>query len=269
MKPIVVENGIVTPADCVSEFVGIEVYEVLRLMNGVPLFWEEHFKRFRNSLMALSVDVPREPLFWADIKLLSIATGVKNCNVRFSVQIQNGVVNTRRVRFMEAIYPSPEMYTSGVTIGTLQAVRPEPTIKINNPNLREEANQLMKKNRWFEVLLVDQHEKITEGSRSNVFFIKGEKIYTPPIEQVLPGITRKRVMALMSELSIKCYERDVFVFQLEHMDALFLTGTSPKILPVKSCGKLTFDVKNPILQQLITAYNKHVESYLADRKFPD
>lgn len=266
MKSIVVENGIITPTNDVAEFVGVEVYEVLRLMEGIPLFWEAHFDRFRSSLMALDVVVPREPLFWADIKLLSTATGVRNCNVRFSVQIQNGAVDTRRVQFLEAVYPDEKAYAEGVVVGTLEAERPNPNLKINNPDLRDDANVLMAKNNWYEVLLIDRYKKITEGSRSNVFFVKGDRIYTPPASLVLSGITRKKVVAMAESLSLKCYERDIMLFQLEHMDAMCLTGTSPKILPVKSCAGVNFDVTNSIVQYLIKAYDNEIKTYLANRR---
>ena len=58
--------------------------------------------------------------------------------------------------------------------------------------IRERPVRLISDNKLYEVLLVDRNGRITEGSRSNVFFVKGNKFYTGPSAMVLVGITRKK-----------------------------------------------------------------------------
>jgi len=42
----------------------------------------------------------------------------------------------------------------------------------------------------------------------------------------------------------------------------FISGTSPKVLPVKQIDDLSFDVKHPVLQKLMYRFNALVQEKL-------
>jgi branched-chain amino acid aminotransferase len=68
---------------------------------------------------------------------------------------------------------------------------------------------------------------ISESSRSNIFVIKNGKIATPD-QNILHGITRKRVLELDPTIEI----RPISFEELLDADELFMTATTKKILPV-------------------------------------
>jgi branched-chain amino acid aminotransferase len=57
-------------------------------------------------------------------------------------------------------------------------------------------------------------------------------------------------------------EQDVYAQNIKDYDAAFITGTSPKILPVKLIDEVRFNVLNSNVQQLIQAYNSRIEKYI-------
>jgi len=114
----------------------------------------------------------------------------------------------------------------------------------------------------YEVLLVDRDGKITEGSRTNVVFVKGDEFYTAPASMVLEGITRKKVLDCLIYLGFSFVEEAVSVDKISDFDAVFLTGTSPKILPVMSIGDRVFDVNNKAIIRLIDSYNLMIQNYI-------
>ena len=87
-------------------------------------------------------------------------------------------------------YPSEEAYQHGVDTVTCHAVRENAEVKYVNSELREMTNKIIQEQGVSEVLLIDQDNCVTEGSRSNVFFIRDNVFYTAPLPHVLPGTSR-------------------------------------------------------------------------------
>jgi branched-chain amino acid aminotransferase len=49
---------------------------------------------------------------------------------------------------------------------------------------------------------------------------------------------------------------------LKHFDAAFITGTSPKILPISKIDGFSFNPKNDIVRQLMKRYEDLIVAYL-------
>lgn len=155
------------------------------------------------------------------------------------------------------------MYNEGVSCGILKAGRENPNAKVFQTTVRQQADKMLADNGFYEVLLVDHLEKITEGSRSNVFFVKGKEVITAPKDKVLLGITRQKTIQMAKNLNIQVKETEIELNDLNDFDAAFITGTSPKILPIKKIGGLTFNPQNEIVRQLMKSYDVLIDEYLA------
>jgi len=164
--------------------------------------------------------------------------------------------------FIPHSYPTPEQYRDGVSVGFLQAERNNPEAKVEQ-SVREKANQLLHNGELYEVLLVDHEGYITEGSKSNMVFVKGGALYTCPLEKVLTGITLKKVIELAAVENIPVIYEAVPLSAIASYDALFITGTSPKILPVAKAGEVTFDVNNPLVNKLKALYDQLIDNEIA------
>ena len=127
-------------------------------------------------------------------------------------------------------------------------MRENPGVKYINTDLRTRTNRLIKQKQVYEVLLVDKEGYITEGSRSNVFFIGDNVIFTAPLEYVLPGTSRKRVFDICHKHRFPIIEKRIPASELARYDAAFLSGTSPLILPINRLDELRFAPGLPLLQ---------------------
>ena len=97
--------------------------------------------------------------------------------------------------------------------------------------------------------------------------IKGNEVLTAPIQDVLPGVTRDRIIELLKKLNIKVFEKNVNYNDILKMDALFITGTSPKVLPISKVNEIKFSsITNPILIRTIVEYNNLIEEYIKNNK---
>ena len=228
------------------------VYEVIRIRDGKPVFLQEHYDRLGRSLAALGIMPP----FSFDILRGCIDDmvrdgGIENHNLKLEVDISGHSV----IYMSPTHYPDAALYESGVRTELFSGERKNPNIKMMDQELRDAADAAIKRSGAFEVLLVDRKGNITEGSRSNVFFIKDNKVVTPPTEQVLPGVTRSKVIDVAGALGLELHQIPVAAESAGDYDAAFISGTSLEVLPVSEIGDLHFDVHNKVLREILSGYS--------------
>lgn len=91
-----------------------------------------------------------------------------------------------------------------------------------------------------EALLLDSNGFVAEGPGTNFFFEKNETLYTPPLGNILPGITRATVIQLARKFEYRVEEKFFTVEDLEDADAAFFTGTAAEIIGIRSINGLVF-----------------------------
>ena len=184
---------------------GISIYEVIRIEKGIPLFLESHLNRLFHSVDISNLNINEsycdfETLIEELIKKNETYTGKIKIIVHYNPE--NRVEKDVFLYFTPHYFPSEKDIANGVKIGLCKAVRSNPNAKILNTDARQKANHYIVENKLFEVLLQD-HDLIKEGSRSNVFFIKDNTIITPPAYEVLKGITRTNILKICKISLIK------------------------------------------------------------------
>ena len=95
---------------------------------------------------------------------------------------------------------------------------------------------------------------MTEGSRSNVFFVRDNVFYTAPLPHVLPGTSRKRVLNICQEEGMTVVEQRVNYKDIASYQAAFITGTSPLVLPIAHIDGIAFDPHHPLLVKVMEHY---------------
>ena len=97
------------------------------------------------------------------------------------------------------------------------------------------ATQECKRNGFDESILLDYQGNVSEAPGENIFLVRGNKIYTPPLsDSVLEGITRDTAITLARNMGYEVQERSLTRTELYIADELFVTGTAAEITPVIS-----------------------------------
>lgn len=245
---------------------GISLYEVLKVISGVPLFIEEHLKRLVQSAVRTNHQLNSSPSeIHSRISLLIKTCQTETGNIKIVINYPDTAKNKEDFYafFIPYHYPTPEDYLNGVATISYYAERNNPHAKVANPLLNARVQQEIKQHNAYEALLLDHNGNITEGSRSNIFMVQGNTIITAPLQSVLPGITRGFVLDVCRKLGLTVMEKNIKMDELIDMESLFLTGTSPNVLPIKKVDHLIFkSATHPIVQSIMQAYDNLVEGYI-------
>ncbi|PTN09659.1 aminotransferase class IV [Mangrovibacterium marinum] len=263
--PIYIERGELkkTPVSGFQDEQAVQIYEVLRIVDSKLLFFSDHYARFCHSCALLQIPVRvNEVEFKRQLRLLIQANKLINANVKVELNILSDKSELFRMYVVPHQYPTAEQYRWGVAVGLLHAERQNPQAKVAQHSVREKANQAIARNNWYEVLLVDHNQCITEGSRSNVFFIRDGVFYTAKAEQVLGGITRKYIIECINRLGFGYVEAPIRVSELAQYDAAFISGTSPKVLPIAQIEEHAYQLDNKPLRQLMADFDRFIEESL-------
>jgi branched-chain amino acid aminotransferase len=102
------------------------------------------------------------------------------------------------------------------------------------------ASQEAKSKGFDEALLTDINGFVAEGTGANVFFEKNGKLVTPPVGNILPGITRATVLEICSDLQIEVEEKLFTTDELKNADAAFFCGTAAEIVGWESFDEVKF-----------------------------
>jgi len=243
---------------------GSSIYEVIRIIDGVPLYLEEHLTRLRNSAKIINVNLKKtDEDIVKDIYRLIKENNEMNLNVKILFGNFDGTKEDVFLYFIKSFYPPQEMYRQGIHVILYESERKNPNAKTSNRELREAINKKREEKKAFEALLVNHLGNITEGSRTNVFFVDEENIYTPPSEKVLLGVTRTKILELCDAHNIKVIEEDISLNHLHKYKGAFITGTSINVLPIKTINNIEFNSPNiPIIKRLIKIYEGDVLEYI-------
>jgi branched-chain amino acid aminotransferase len=252
-------DGNILPVEREEEMASGEVsfYEVIRTKGGVPLFFDDHMKRLKDGISTrydLKDDISE--LITEGLDALVRQETFAEINVRITVSFI-GQEHSVHICYISSSYPNDETVRDGVSLIFYRAERFDPAVKLLNNRLRLSVNEALLKKKAYEALLVNNDGIITEGSRSNVFFVNAKGIlYTAPDSMVLSGITRKYVIEICRKEGVKVIFEAVRVSEMHDFISAFITGTSPMVLPVKCIDNHIFRTDNDIIKRLIFLYRQ-------------
>jgi branched-chain amino acid aminotransferase len=255
-------NGTLQPAELFDKslvYEGESIYEVLRMMKGCPVFFADHIYRLTTSVRLQKKELLAD---LSDLKkaIISLIRSDKRkeSNIKIVFNYNNGVTNYL-VYYLEPAYPTELQYRQGVKGILFHGERKDPESKVIQYKLKTSVSNRLLHERAYEAILVNESSLITEGSRTNIFFLSGSTLVTAPDNVILNGITRKHILELCAfndiEVRFFCVHSD----DISKYDAVFMTGTSPVVLPFYCIDNTTFRVNFPVIEKLRQLYIRKAE----------
>jgi len=268
---------------------GDAIYEVWRTYDGVLFAFDAHFQRLRRSAAALHMDIPFDAgVLLTEIRRTASAffekTGQKK-DIYVRLQVSRGagpigldIALADKPAFVILVQylkeHSQEVWQKGLTLSLAKSLsRNHP--KTLNPAWKtgNYLNNLLclreaKARGADEVAIINLDGAITEAAVSNLFFVNGKEILTPPSSAgILEGITRGILLSeLAKNWSYDLREENIVPAQLPEFTECFLTATTQDIVPVGKIDKVSFKVgAKTVTSQVKTIFRKYVKDH-CDRR---
>jgi branched-chain amino acid aminotransferase len=256
---IVEKNKTVLFPDDHSYRYGDGLFETMKIVKGNILLEEYHFERLFSGLETLKI---KSPVLFTKQKIseqIKELCKKNNCEelarVRLSVSRGSGGLYDcdNKVFYLIESWPleQKDLAENGLVID----IFPDARKSIDNFSNLKSANYLpyvmaaiwAKENKLNDALILNQHGRICDSTIANVFWIKDNKIFTPPLnEGCVAGVMRKRILDLRQNIK----EKKLTENDLLNADEVLLTNAITGIRWVKQFRDKTYD--NKIAEKIFT-----------------
>ncbi|MEA3055417.1 MAG: branched-chain amino acid aminotransferase [Actinomycetota bacterium] len=246
-------------------FEGIRAYETER---GPAVFrLTPHIKRLFRSAKIFMIDVPftEEQIIQA-VKETVAASGLDSCYIRPLVYLGYGEMGLNPlpcpVNVSVAVWPwgaylGDEGIANGVRmkisswqrhgVNSMPPAAKGTGMYINSSMAKIEAI----KAGYDEAILLSPQGYISECTGENLFVVKDDVIYTPPVSAgALEGITQDSVRTIARDLGIEYREANLVRSDLYTADEGFLSGTAAEIVPIRSVDDREIGDPGPITRKI-------------------
>jgi branched-chain amino acid aminotransferase len=255
---------------------GWGVFSTLRVAEGVLFAWERHWARIVRDAGRMHVPIPESPeKLLAGLEKLVAVNEAHNGTLRFAIVRNHG-----------GLFEAPGLDRRYETIAFTTGLRAwGASVRLAlKPDARHGANQFRgakitawaQNLTWYEeahdrgfdeVVLLDEHGRVSECTSANIFAIFGNDVVTPPLDSgCLPGITREILLDSIHLDKVTIREAHLRPVDLESADAVFITSSTRDILPVASVEGLQLKHTSDLPPKLSAAFSAYIAAYLANRK---
>lgn len=239
---------------------GQSVFETVAIFNGKACLLDAHLDRLARGCQALSI-----PL---DVDLLTqeLAEFIKDTDkavLRITLSMGSGgrgYLNpqTPDACRMLSLHPYPShsqrFWEEGVEIGIVDIrLAHQPALAgIKHGNRLE---QIIARSQWQqgwqEALVLDQFNKVVEGTQSNVFAVNGQDLLTPSVELAgVAGVVREFVISNAHKLGLTVKTMSLSTDCIKAADEVFLTNSVIGLWPVRKLDSCLY-AKNEISHKLL------------------
>jgi branched-chain amino acid aminotransferase len=118
-----------------------------------------------------------------------------------------------------------------------------------------------------EVVLLNERGEVAECTAANIFVVKGDKVFTPPLNSgCLEGVTRGILMEIAPEAGISVVEQMLKPEDFATADEIFISSTNRNLIGVgEIAGQKIPAAPGPITHRLNELFDAYVIDYVNRR----
>jgi branched-chain amino acid aminotransferase len=231
---------------------GDGAFEVIRVYEGRPFAFEEHLRRLERSALNLRLPLDLEAVR-ADAHRLLAHAGAGPDHEALRIVITRG---GRRLLLTEPLPAGPPHVRLGQV--TFSPTRVLDGVKSLSYAANMLASRLAREQGYDEALLVTPHGRVLEAPTSSIFWVSGQDVFTPPLdEHILASITRR--LAIEESGAV---ERQCPVETLMDADEAFLASTTREVQPVSAIEARELPAPGPVTTRIMGAVASRIRREL-------
>ena len=259
------EDAKISISDLSYQFV-YGLFETIRCESGIPLFFEEHYKRLNHSANEIKMPFPVD---MEEIKgwIKDVISANKLTNARVKIIISKRAEEKFNV-FILAV-PLENLPSSYSLIAKKLDRDPKSVSFRNKTTSRADSYVAYTEaiqNGYNDALYLNSKNELVECTRANIFLVMQDKIITPFLESgILSGVTRAKILHIAKKEGIQIEEKNVHSLYLNRAQSVFITNAIIGIMPVsrikledRECNFST----GAVITKLRNLYYIEVQEYL-------
>ncbi len=252
---------------------GWGVFTTIRIYEGQPFAFDRHWSRLATDANRLKI-----PLEWQPDNVLAHLGELIDSN-----HVKDGCARIyfvyNRVGSWVSDEPMPEvdliLYTADlprrigpVRLGlqTFGRYASSPLAGVKVTSWLENVWMLDQATRrgFDEVILLNEHNEVTECTAANIFCVRKGEVTTPPLAAgCLPGVTRAILLELGEQFGARVQEAPLRMEDLLAADEVFITSTTREVQPVSQVEDRTIaQPGGPVTRRLAEAFSHYVAQTL-------
>jgi branched-chain amino acid aminotransferase len=231
---------------------GDGAFEVVRLYQGRAFALDDHFARLHRTCAGLRLEIDHDTVA-GEVQALLQAAGPVDALLRL-VLTRGG----RRIGTIEALPEArPTARVATVTYAPNRVLDGLKTLSYAGNML---AGRLAREQGFDEALLVTPHGRVLEGPTWSFFWVSGERVLTPPLEdRILDSITRRYVSEECQAEEAICTLDDV-----RAADEAFIASTLREVQPIAAVDDIELpSAPGPVTQDARERLGRRIEAELA------
>jgi branched-chain amino acid aminotransferase len=261
---------------------GDGVWEGLRVVDGRPVFLEQHLDRLYEGAKAIMLDISmsREQLTSAIAETL--ARNAMHDGVHIRLMVTRGIKRTPYqdprvcigpatvVILPEYKTPLPELAQRGLKLFTVHVRRGAPDVQDPKLNSHSKLNCITACIQAYsagadEALMLDPHGFVATCNSTHFFIVRRGEVWTSSGDYCLGGITRANVLRICRSAGIPAFEKNFSLTEVYSADEAFTTGTFAGLVPVREVdGRVLGDgARGPMVERLQHLYRQLVAADVA------
>jgi branched-chain amino acid aminotransferase len=232
---------------------GDGLFETMKAYDGRVFLFKEHLLRLKRGARALRI--PTTPLKDMERKAERLLeyNGLTRGEAYLKIILTRGV-DTRTLAPSNSLTPTMVITARRLDKSSLNRFRKNGirAVLLNERGPAEGLGNLKTLNylpsvvgkmealrrRAFEGIFTSVDKRLLEGTSTNIFLVMKDIIKTPPLEGILPGITRNLIIKLAKEADIPVMEAAVYAKDLKKTNEAFVTNSILEVVPLVRVGTL-------------------------------
>ena len=249
-------------------YFGDGIYEATCVANGVPFALDDHLDRMYNSLRLLQIPFdmerdavkaelqkvidaaepePMQFLYWQISRGVAMRSHPFPANAKPSLMI---FVKPHKMKPMDVPYNLISMEDVRFKLCNIKTLNLIPSVLANQKAVEAGCDEAV----------LHRGSRVTECAHSNISILKDGVLRTAPTDElILPGITRKHMLALAKEHGIPTDETPFTMVELMNADEIIVTASSALCIPVASIDGIPVGGKDP--ERLKLLQNAYMEKF--------
>jgi len=213
--------------------------------NQFPL-WRYHIERLKRGCHRLKIPLPDIDLLEAECKKLSCDLGVMKCIIKIIITRGDGNrgyrPGTQQGTRIISAYHWPDnvpKYNSGITVRWCQTRLGCAPLLAGIKHLNR-LEQVLASSEWddpeiYEGLMLDQSNNVIEGTRTNFFIVKNDRLHTSEIDSCgVDGIIRQLICRDIVKHGLPVLIGNLSMKDVINADELLLCNSIVGLLPVNN-----------------------------------